>query len=295
MHAQIDSRRIASALTTDEEFVAMIPQQQQQQQYQQSALVDVDVDVGMLMDMDPHQQQQQEQQLVMQTRDLTLLTPSPLSGSRAGTPLGSSPFLAPFAVERGGDVTPHHYLEQGEPASIMADVPAALDAQPTAPPATGNQGAVAAAAASTTEGTEMFYEMQVAVKQTTATTTAVGLSRSSVSTSTSMAAASEDCCSWSLGDEQVPPECQAANSVVVSTTPRNSPTPSPLPLSLWNRGSSSLDGMPNEILTHILSFLDVCDLLATSRVSCPSPRRLFSVIMIHFPPPLSVSSSAIES
>ncbi|EMR69591.1 hypothetical protein UCREL1_3386 [Eutypa lata UCREL1] len=91
----------------------MIPQQQQQQQYQQSALVDVDVDVGMLMDMDPHQQQQQEQQLVMQTRDLTLLTPSPLSGSRAGTPLGSSPFLAPFAVERGGDVTPHHYLEQG--------------------------------------------------------------------------------------------------------------------------------------------------------------------------------------
>ena len=34
----------------------------------------------------------------------------------------------------------------------------------------------------------------------------------------------------------------------------------------WHQGSS-FDLLPNEILTHILSFLDVCDLLATSRVS----------------------------
>ena len=35
----------------------------------------------------------------------------------------------------------------------------------------------------------------------------------------------------------------------------------------WRQGPS-FDLLPNEVLTHILSFLDVCDLLATSRVSC---------------------------
>lgn len=34
----------------------------------------------------------------------------------------------------------------------------------------------------------------------------------------------------------------------------------------WPQGSS-FDLLPNEVLSHILSFLDVCDLLATSRVS----------------------------
>lgn len=59
----------------------------------------------------------------------------------------------------------------------------------------------------------------------------------------------------SLGD-------QAETSIIVGTTGRKSP------LSFWGGGASPLDCMPNEILTHILGFLDVSDLLATSRVSC---------------------------
>ncbi|KAI1770321.1 hypothetical protein F4818DRAFT_446299 [Hypoxylon cercidicola] len=35
----------------------------------------------------------------------------------------------------------------------------------------------------------------------------------------------------------------------------------------WGWDSLSLDGLPNEVLTHILTFLDVSDLLATSRIN----------------------------
>ncbi|KAK7754441.1 hypothetical protein SLS62_003461 [Diatrype stigma] len=216
--------------------MAPSPPPQQHQQQQPSALG---------MDLQP----QEQQPLVIQTRYLTLPIPSSSSDSHAGTPLGYSPRLAPFA-DRGIGDAPHHFLEQGESASMVADVPAVLDAQPTPSRAMGNQGSVAAGE----EGTEIFHELPGAADQISA----IGLRRSSASRS--MTEAPENL--WPSGDEQVSPDCRAAKSVLFSTTPRNSP-----PLSLWSRGSSSLDGMPNEILTHILSFLDVCDLLATSRTN----------------------------
>ncbi|KAH7027983.1 uncharacterized protein B0I36DRAFT_247112 [Microdochium trichocladiopsis] len=40
----------------------------------------------------------------------------------------------------------------------------------------------------------------------------------------------------------------------------------PWTASSWGLCHAELDSMPNEILTHIFSYLDVCDLLATSRV-----------------------------
>ncbi len=222
MHPQIDSRSIASALTTDEEVVVTLQQQ--------SAL-----------DMDP------QQRLVIQTRDLTLLTPSP-SNSNSGTPLGSSPRLAPVA-EGGDDATLHHHPERGELASITADV---LDAQPTGSPVMGNP----APAGATREETEIRTGMWTAAGQSTT----VGLRRSSgVSKSTGETTERP----WFPRYEQTSLDYQAARPVVIVTEPRN------LLLSLRYRDASNLDGMPNEILTHILSFLDVCDLLATSRVSCP--------------------------
>lgn len=206
----------------------------------------------MMASQDHHQQRQRpapdadpQQQLVIQTRDLTLLTPSPSSSnsdSRAGTPPGTSPRLA----QRGDDATTRHCPELGEPASRAADV---LDAQPTAALAAKNHGSAFAS-----EGMEIFDEMQAAADRGTA---AGGSFRSSASTASGSPGL--------FASEGASPEYRTEKSMTVGTAPRNSP------LWLWGRDVPRLDGMPNEVLTHILSFLDVGDLLATSRVSCLFP------------------------
>lgn len=186
----------------------------------------------------------------MQTRDLTLLTPSP-SNSISGTPLGPSPHLAPLAEGTDG-VTPQHYPQQGEQASVAAGV---LDAQPAASLTAANLIAKA------TEGRADSFN---GPRQATVYPTTGGWILPSSSTSV----AQELQGSHSLGEllAQTPLGIQAETSMTAGMTGRDS---------FWSRGASPLDCMPNEILTHILGFLDVSDLLATSRVSCQTFWKIF--------------------
>lgn len=230
MHPQVQSSRIASALTADEE----------------SAMSQLSAP-----DTDP------QQQIITQTRHLTLLTSSP-ANSFSGTPPGPSPCLTPLTEGPSG-TTPQHYPQQGEPASRMVPV---LDAQPTVSPVTTNPVSMAVR-----ETGEVFGEP----RQATVYPSTDSLRPSSPRTSAALVMQSSY--PHPLGDlpEQKPPGFRAEMSMMVSTTGRNSP------LSSWDRDVSPLDCLPNEILMHILSFLDVSDLLATSRVSCQNFWKIFPV------------------
>ncbi|RYP15580.1 hypothetical protein DL765_005618 [Monosporascus sp. GIB2] len=180
-----------------------------------------------------------QQGLIVQARDLTLLAPSPLT---AGTPPGFSHRLVPSTE----DATSCRYPERAEPAPITA---AGLDARPTAslaadkanPEVAGEQMTISDKAQTARGRAALAYDWR----------------RPSASVCATLSPQN----SRSLDEEQAPLACQAVQPMVVSTTQTNSM------LSLWSRGVSSLDGMPNELLTHILSFLDVSDLLATSRTN----------------------------
>ncbi|RYP88165.1 hypothetical protein DL770_004670 [Monosporascus sp. CRB-9-2] len=216
MHAQIASRCSASALTADEEMMTL----------QRSA-----------------SDENSQQGLIGQTRDLTLLTPSP---STASTPPGPSPRLVPSTE----DATSCRYPERAGPASIMA---ASLDARPTASLAADKANPEVAG-----EQMAIFDEAQTARVRAAL---AYDWGQSSASVWATLAPQN----SRASDEEQASLACKAVQPMVVRTTRRSSLLP------LWHRGVSNLDDMPNELLTHILSFLDVCDLLATSRNSCQMP------------------------
>ncbi|RYP69752.1 hypothetical protein DL769_005203 [Monosporascus sp. CRB-8-3] len=239
MEAQIASRCSASALTADEEVMAL----------RRSA-----------------SDENSQQGLIVQTRDLTLLTPSP---STAGT----SPRTPLRLVPSTEDATSRRYPERAEPASITA---AGLDARPTASLTADKANPEVAG-----EQMTIFDEAQTARGR-------AALAYDWHQPSASVCATLAPRNSLSLDEEQTSLVCQALQPMVVSTTQRNSLLP------LWSRGVSSLDGMPNELLTHILSFLDVSDLLATSRSSCqmPSPPCIQDAIALltsHLKPALHIS------
>ncbi|RYP71189.1 hypothetical protein DL771_004989 [Monosporascus sp. 5C6A] len=180
-----------------------------------------------------------QQGLIVQIHNLTLLTSSP---STAGTSPGSSPHLVPSTE----DATSRRYPERAEPASITA---AGLDARPAVSLTADNANPEVA-------GKQMsgFDESKAARGR-------AALAYDWRQPNTSVWATLLPQNSRSSDEAQASLACQAVHPMVVSTTQRNSPLP------LWRRGVSSLDGMPNELLTHILSFLDVSDLLATSRTN----------------------------
>ncbi|RYP10580.1 hypothetical protein DL764_000550 [Monosporascus ibericus] len=178
-----------------------------------------------------------QQGLIVETSHLTLLPPSP---STAGTPPRPSLRLVP-SIE---DATSPRYPERAEPASIAA---AGLDARPTASLAADRANPEVAGGQIT-----IFDEAQAARGRTAL---AYDWRQPSASVSATLAPRN----STSLDEEQASLACQTVQPMVVRMTRGNSLLP------LWSRGVSNLDGMPNELLTHILSFLDVSDLLATSR------------------------------
>ena len=203
------------------------------------------------LDIDP------QQQIITQTHHLTLLTSSP-SNSCSGMPPRPSPCLTPVTEGTSG-ATPQHYPQQGEPASRVAP---GLDAQPTVSVFTANPVSKA-----TREADEVFDEP----RQATVYPSTDNLSQSSPTTS--VAPVKQGSHSHPPSDflEQKPPGFRAEMSMMAGTTGRKSP------LSFWDKGFSPLDCLPNEILTHILGFLDVSDLLATSRVSCQNFRKILSL------------------
>lgn len=84
--------------------------------------------------------------------------------------------------------------------------------------------------------------------------------------------------SWLSPDTAASSSRPPLSTLNASSTSRQSPHRERLVDVMVTRGSTllrwgwdflSLDGLPNEILTHILTFLDVSDLLAISRVCCP--------------------------
>ncbi|KAL7622151.1 hypothetical protein AAE478_007653 [Parahypoxylon ruwenzoriense] len=182
------------------------------------------------MSAHPFLEAKSQQKLITKTRDLTLVT------SRHATqmpPTSSLPTSSPAA--ESGDATPW------EPASRTA---AHFDAQPT-PPATG-----------------FLVPGQLEINVV-------------------------------MFDDEVPPpfagqstdlSCPSPDRTVLSEALSSSPNAT---TSAWNsygervvdimtKGSTllrwgwdslCLDGLPNEILTHILTFLDVSDLLSTSRIN----------------------------
>ncbi|RYP37333.1 hypothetical protein DL767_002976 [Monosporascus sp. MG133] len=212
MHAQIASRCNASALTADEEMMTL----------RRSA-----------------SDENSQQGLIVQTRDLTLRTPSP---STAGTPPRPSPRLVPSTE----DATLWRYPEQAGPASITA---AGLDARPTASLAADKANPEVAG-----EQMIIFDEAQTARGRA-----ALAYDWRPPSASVWATLAPQN--SRSSDEEQASLTCHAVQPMVVGTAQRDSLLP------IWSRGTSNLDGMPNELLTHILSFLDVSDLLATSRTN----------------------------
>ncbi|RYP46081.1 hypothetical protein DL768_007673 [Monosporascus sp. mg162] len=180
-----------------------------------------------------------QQVLIVQTRDLTLLTPSP---STAGTPPGPPLRLAPSTE----DATSCRYPKWAEPASIAA---AGLGARPTA------------SLAADKVNPEIEGEQMAIFDDAQAARGRAALAYDWRQPNASVWAALTPQNSRSSDEEQASLACQAVQPIVVRTTQRNSLLP------LRSRGVSNLDGMPNELLTHILGFLDVSDLLATSRTN----------------------------
>ncbi|KAI0836284.1 hypothetical protein F5Y06DRAFT_298642 [Hypoxylon sp. FL0890] len=170
----------------------------------------------------------QQQQLVTKTRDLTLLT----SHRTMVSPTSSLPSSSPVAAS--GDATPRR------PASRTATN---VDAQPT----------VIAADSLDSEHLGMYAGI-VDDGMRPAAGQSVDVSCSSPDTIASSEA--------SQSAPDVPPtqgpHWERTADVMVTRPPTLFP---------WGWDSLSLDGLPNEILMHILTFLDVSDLLATSRIN----------------------------
>ncbi|KAI0009357.1 hypothetical protein F4779DRAFT_375035 [Xylariaceae sp. FL0662B] len=172
-----------------------------------------------------------QQELVTQTRDLTLVT-SP--NAVMIPPPSASPASSPYA--ESGDATPQ-YLGQGEPAARTAITVDAqrpednLDSDPIQNRSTLLDGDERAATA----------QSAITVRPSPGEATS-SRPYSSSSESSSISGPHEE------------------GTVEVMVTGESS-------LLRWGWDMLSLDNLPNEILTHILSFLDVCDLLATSRIN----------------------------
>ncbi|KAI1074204.1 hypothetical protein F5B20DRAFT_467910 [Whalleya microplaca] len=173
-----------------------------------------------------------QQQLVTQTRDLTLVN-SPNAIMLLPPPC-ASPASTPCA--ESGDATPQH-RSQGEPAARTATT---VDAQPPADnldlDPIQNQNA-------------MLDREERAVAAQPAITSCP--SPGEATSTRPFSSSSESSSVSGLYEEGI------ADNMVTR----------PPSLLRWGWDMLSLDYLPNEILTHILGFLDVCDLLATSRIN----------------------------
>lgn len=170
----------------------------------------------------------QQQQLVTKTRDLTLLTSRHTMVSSTSSLPSSSP------LAESGDATPRHTASRAATN---------VDAQPTVLPAdsldSGHLGIHA----------EIIDDRM----------------RPAAGQSVDVSCSSRDMIA-SPGVFQSAPDAPPTRGLHWERTADVMVT-RPSALSLWGWDSLSLDGLPNEILMHILTFLDVSDLLATSRIN----------------------------
>ncbi|KAI2617759.1 hypothetical protein GGR54DRAFT_194990 [Hypoxylon sp. NC1633] len=179
------------------------------------------------------QQQQQRQQLVTKTRDLTLVT----SRHTTLVPQHTSSLRASSPVAESGDATPR------EPASRAATT---VDAQPTA--------------LATDFSDPEHLEIRAAILH--------DAMRPAAGQSVPVACPSPD----ATASPAASPSTPDASSHLSGQRQRRKTSPDILMTEMfiqlrWGWESLSLDDLPNEILTHILTFLDVSDLLATSRIN----------------------------
>lgn len=171
----------------------------------------------------------QQQQLLTKARDLTLVT------SRHAMPHTSSLAVASSSVAESGDATPW------EPALRTATM---LDAQPNS------------LVTDFSDPDHMeIYSTMLQDEQRPAAGQSVIASCPSLDAVPSSGASPPSPAASSSSSKS--PQRERAAEIVM--TGRSI-------LLRWGWDSLSLDGLPNEILTHILTFLDVSDLLSTSRV-----------------------------